>query len=126
CNLAGDQTSVTRDLEGFNSQLLAKVRSPVYLALGNHDSAPVNAFARATSMTANDSQWVFDTQSLGWNVWIGDEASQQVKHDSGSYSSVVPGTNLRIFDDFQPDPNEVLSFIAEQLQLAEEAGQKVW
>ncbi|ESK95693.1 sphingomyelin phosphodiesterase [Moniliophthora roreri MCA 2997] len=138
-----NQTSVTRDLEGFNSQLLAKVRSPVYLALGNHDSAPVNAFARATSMTANDSQWVFDTQSLGWSVWIGDEASQQVRHHSGSYSSVVPGTNLRILsvntqywykqnfwlydsDDFQPDPNGVLSFIAEQLQLAEQASQKVW
>ncbi|KAK7054337.1 hypothetical protein VNI00_003531 [Paramarasmius palmivorus] len=138
-----NETSVTRDLESFNAQLLDKIQSPVYPALGNHDSAPVNAFARSTSMTANDSQWVFDIQSLGWVQWIGDEASQQVKHDSGSYSSLVPGTNLRILaintqywykqnfwlydsDEFQPDPNGVLAFIAEQLEVAEQAGQKVW
>jgi hypothetical protein len=34
----------------------------------NSDSAPVNAFARSTSGTTNNSQWVFDTQGAGWEV----------------------------------------------------------
>ncbi|KAL0566262.1 hypothetical protein V5O48_015750, partial [Marasmius crinis-equi] len=172
-----DQANVENDLEDFNAELLTRLRAPVFPAIGNHDSAPVNAFARTTSMTANDSQFVFDVQSDGWTVWIGDTAGEQVKHHSGSYSSLVPGTDLRylihtsigyelIFkwfqdpvnkhpvlvqakvcssdsicmqavmtvssfwlydsDEFQPDPNGLLAFIVEQLQAAEEAGEKVW
>lgn len=34
------------------------------------DTSPVNAFARSTSHTANNSQWVFDIQSAGWEVNI--------------------------------------------------------
>ncbi|KAK7468297.1 hypothetical protein VKT23_002811 [Stygiomarasmius scandens] len=138
-----DQTEVTNDLEDFNAQLLSKVNTQIFPSLGNHDSAPVNAFARKTSMTANDSQWVFDTQSAGWEHWIGNQASEQVQHDSGSYAAQVPDTNLVILsvntqywykqnfwlydsDEFQPDPNGVLAFMVEQLQAAEDAGQKVW
>ncbi|KAF5338260.1 hypothetical protein D9758_012855 [Tetrapyrgos nigripes] len=139
-----NQEEVTNDLEEFNTQLLSKVKAQVFPSLGNHDSAPVNAFARKTSMTANDSQWVFDTQSAGWVQWIGSQASQEVQHDSGSYAALVPETNLlssRNFlflmssefsfwlydsDEFQPDPNGVLAFIVDQLQAAEDAGQKVW
>ncbi|THV01290.1 sphingomyelin phosphodiesterase [Dendrothele bispora CBS 962.96] len=137
-----DQPEVTNDLEDFNAQLLLKVKTRIFPSLGT-DSAPVNAFARKTSMTANDSQWVFDTQAAGWEQWIGRQGSEEVQHDSGSYAAPVPGTNLVILsintqywykqnfwlydsDEFQPDPNGILAFMVDQLQAAENAGQKAW
>ncbi|KAF9265105.1 sphingomyelin phosphodiesterase [Marasmius fiardii PR-910] len=137
------QSIVEDELKSFNSELLAKVRSPVFPSIGNHDTTPVNAFARSSSMTSNNSQFVFDLSSAGWNHWIGNDASKQVKHESGSYIASVPGTRLRILsvntqywykqnlwlydsDEFQPDPNGLLAFIAQQLDAAEQAGEKVW
>ncbi|THU98984.1 sphingomyelin phosphodiesterase [Dendrothele bispora CBS 962.96] len=143
-NWLSNQLDVTNDLEEFNADLLLKVNTQVFPSLGrHHDSSPVNAFARKTSMTANDSQWVFDLESAGWEQWIGNQASDQVRHDSGSYAALVPETNLVILsvntqywykqnfwlydsDEFQPDPNDVLAFMVGQLQAAEDAGQKVW
>ncbi|KAF9469608.1 sphingomyelin phosphodiesterase [Collybia nuda] len=133
-----DQSEVEFDLSSFDAQLLARVKAPIYPSL-----APVNSFARKTSMAVNDSQWVYDTQSVGWTPWIDQTSREQVKHESGSYSSLVHGTNLRILslntqfwykqnfwlydsDTFQPDPNGVLEFMAQQLDQAERAKQKVW
>ncbi|KAF8888534.1 Metallo-dependent phosphatase-like protein [Infundibulicybe gibba] len=138
-----DQAEVTADLMDFNSQLAAKLTVPIFPALGNHDSAPSNAFARSTTVTANNSQFVFNTQSQGWERFIGKTAANQVDHNSGSYSALVPGTKLRIVsvntqywykqnlwlydtDAQQPDPNGVLAFIVQQLQIAEDAGEKAW
>ncbi|KAG7095381.1 hypothetical protein E1B28_006138 [Marasmius oreades] len=141
-NWLGNQSGVEDELKSFNSELLAKVRSPVFPAIGL-DTTPVNSFARSSSMTANNSHFVFDIQSAGWRQWIGNDASNQVKHESGSYSSLVPGTPLRIMsvntqywykqnfwlydsDEFQPDPNGILAFLAQQLDAAEQADEKVW
>ncbi|KAF8888535.1 Metallo-dependent phosphatase-like protein [Infundibulicybe gibba] len=134
---------VTTDLMDFNAQLAAKLTVPIFPALGNHDSAPVNAFARSTTATANNSQFVFDTQSQGWERFIGQTAANQVDHNSGSYSVLVPGTKLRIIsintqywykqnlwlfdtDEQQPDPNGLLAFIVQELQIAEDAGERAW
>ncbi|KAJ7600702.1 sphingomyelin phosphodiesterase [Mycena floridula] len=136
-----DETEVTADLSDFDSQLASKLKLPVFPSLGNHDSFPVNSFQRDT--TGNDTQWVFDTQSAGWEQFVGAKASQQVKHHSGSYAANVEGTNLKILaintqywykqnlwlydsDTFQPDPNGVLAFMVQQLQAAEDAGQHVF
>ncbi|KAL0575217.1 hypothetical protein V5O48_006756 [Marasmius crinis-equi] len=101
-NWLEDQSIVEDDLREFNADMLSKIRSPVFPTLGNHDTAPVNAFARSSSMTANHSQFVFDVQSAGWRQWIGVEASDQVEHRSGSYSARVPETNLRqVLNTFQ-------------------------
>ncbi|KAJ7675218.1 sphingomyelin phosphodiesterase [Mycena rosella] len=107
------------------------------------DTSPVNLFARSTSNTANNSQWVFDIQSAGWERWIKESAAAQVDHDSGSYAALVSGTNLRIIavntqywyeqnfwlydsDVVQPDPNGIIAFMVDQLQAAEDAGERVW
>ncbi|KAJ7067511.1 sphingomyelin phosphodiesterase [Mycena amicta] len=138
-----DQPEVTSDLEAFNEQMAAKLTAPIFPAIGNHDSAPVNAFARTTSNTLNNSQWVYDTQSAGWEQWIHEPAASQVDHHSGSYFAKVPGMNLRILsvntqfwykqnfwlydsDVFQPDPNGILQFMVSSLQAAEDAGERVW
>ncbi|KAJ3759690.1 sphingomyelin phosphodiesterase [Lentinula raphanica] len=132
----GDVVEVTSDLTDFNAEMLSKISAPIFPAI-------VNSFPRNTTDTTLDVQWVFDTQSAGWEHWIGDAASQQVDHISGSYAATVPDMNLVILsvntqywyrqnlwlydsDSFQPDPNGILSFMVEQLQAAEDAGQRVW
>ncbi|KAF7344826.1 Saposin B-type domain-containing protein [Mycena venus] len=138
-----DQAEVTTDLKAFNAQMAAKLTAPIFPSLGNHDSAPVNAFARTTSKTANNSQFVFDTQSVGWERWIGASAAFEVDHISGAYSAKVPGMDLRIIavntqywykqnywlydsDVFQPDPNGNIAFMVDALQAAEDAGDRAW
>ncbi|KAJ7679351.1 sphingomyelin phosphodiesterase [Mycena polygramma] len=138
-----NQSHVSADLHDFNAEMAAKLSAPIFPSLGNHDTAPVNFFARSTSNTANNSQWVFDIQSAGWEQWIKRSAASQVEHDSGSYSALVSGTNLRIIavntqywykqnfwlydsDAVQPDPNGIIAFMVNQLQAAEDAGERVW
>ncbi|KAJ7610147.1 sphingomyelin phosphodiesterase [Roridomyces roridus] len=138
-----DQTEVTNDLAAFNAELAAKLTGPIFPSLGNHDSAPVNAFARTTTNTANNSQFVYDTQSAGWEQFIGPGPAAQVDHISGSYVAQVPGMKLRIIavntqlwykqnfwlydsDTPQPDPNGIIAFLAEALQATEDAGERAW
>ncbi|KAI0316611.1 sphingomyelin phosphodiesterase [Amylostereum chailletii] len=138
-----DKADVTADLKAFNDQLASAISLPVYPAIGEHDAAPVNSFPRSTTKTTIDSQWVFDTQGAGWEQWIGGAAADQVTHTSGSYSAVVPDTNLRIlsmntnywykqnfwlYDSKSQiaDPNGLFAFMTAQLQAAEDAGQRVW
>ncbi|CAA7268233.1 unnamed protein product [Cyclocybe aegerita] len=137
-----DKAEATSDLKEFNRELSSLLRSPIFPVIGNHDVTPVNSFPRNTTK-GQSSQWVYNTQSSGWASLIGANAANQVKGDSGSYASVVPGTKLRIislntiywyklnfwlFDTnaTQPDPNGVLSFMVRQLQEAEDAGQRAW
>ncbi|KAJ3901432.1 Metallo-dependent phosphatase-like protein [Lentinula edodes] len=139
-----NQEDVTADINLFGEEFKMALQAPVYPALGNHESAPVNCFPRLTTEShANDSQWVFETSSAQWRPWIGNAAADQIVHHSGSYSLVVPDTSLRIIsinsgfwykmnlwlydsDDQQPDPNGILSFLVSQLQLAEDLGQRSW
>ncbi|KAF9269660.1 sphingomyelin phosphodiesterase [Marasmius fiardii PR-910] len=135
---------VTNDIEAFNDQMGNTLKAPVFPAVGNHEAAPVNSFARNTTTDhVQDVQFVFDTASTGWERWIGSIAADQVKHLSGSYSRVVTGTNLMIIslntvywyklnfwlydsNQQQPDPNGILGFLVSQLQAAEDAGQRAW
>ncbi|TFK73540.1 sphingomyelin phosphodiesterase [Pluteus cervinus] len=135
------QQEVIDDMRIFNSELQTMLGAPVYPTIGPENS-PTNAFPRNTTQQGN-SQWVFDTQADGWKAWIQDAGSDQVKHFSGSYSIIPPGTNLRIIsintvywykmnfwlydsDILQADPNGILGFTIQQLQAAEDAGQRVW
>ncbi|KAF9467960.1 sphingomyelin phosphodiesterase [Collybia nuda] len=133
-----DRNEVTNDMSVFNNEMAELLGAPVYPAI----AAPVNAFPRNTTSKAN-AQWVFDAQSKGWTKWIGAASATQVSHFSGSYSVVHPGTNLRIIsintvywykanfwlydsDTLQPDPNGIIGFTVQELQAAEDAGQRAW
>ncbi|KAF7346627.1 Saposin B-type domain-containing protein [Mycena sanguinolenta] len=139
----GDGKEATTDLKAFNEQMASKLSAPIFPSIGNHDTAPVNAFARSTSHTTNNSQFVFDIQSAGWEQWIGPTAAFEVDHNSGSYWAQVPGLDLRIIavntqywykqnfwlydsDVFQPDPNGIIAFLVDALQAAEDAGDRAW
>ncbi|KAJ2936622.1 hypothetical protein H1R20_g473, partial [Candolleomyces eurysporus] len=139
-----DRVTVQHDIEEFNRELTTIPQVPVYPALGNHESAPTNAFPRnTTTKKGASSQWVFDTVSKGWEPVIGKAAADQAARLSGSYSAIVPGTNLKIlsintvywyksnfwlYDSNKafPDPNGIIGFAAQELQAAEDAGQRVW
>ncbi|TFK72486.1 sphingomyelin phosphodiesterase [Pluteus cervinus] len=132
---------VAHDMKMFDEDVQAIIGSmPIYPVIGS-ESAPVNAFPRDTA--EEDNQWVFDTQAEGWKPWIGQAGSDQVKHISGSYSVVHPGTNLRIIsintgywykhnfwlydsNELQYDPNGILEFVVQELQTAEDEGQRAW
>ncbi|KIM91576.1 hypothetical protein PILCRDRAFT_34925, partial [Piloderma croceum F 1598] len=64
------------------------------------DTAPVNFSPQNTTLDAGDVQWVFETQSVGWETWIGSNAAGKVDHTSGSYSAIVSGTNLQYYQNF--------------------------
>ncbi|KXN83061.1 Sphingomyelin phosphodiesterase [Leucoagaricus sp. SymC.cos] len=137
-----NQTGVTAHLQQFDQEMQTLTSTPVFPVIGNHDTAPVNSFPRNTTANAS-SQWVFDTQATGWSEWLSASATDSVQHMSGSYAAVPSGMNLRIIslntlywykanfwlfdsDTFQPDPNGILAFVAQQLQAAEDAGQRAW
>ncbi|CDR46236.1 RHTO0S12e01882g1_1 [Rhodotorula toruloides] len=136
---AVDQAHVSDDLLRWDEDM----QSPSYPVVGNHDVAPVNAFPRSTSPQAHDSDWVFELAARDWRKWIGRDAADQVRKMSGCYSRVHPGTNLKIislntnywykqnfwlYDSDEPvwDPNGILTWLAHELDLAEQAGQRAW
>ncbi|BGP27692.1 hypothetical protein JCM10295v2_006667 [Rhodotorula toruloides] len=136
---AVDQAHVSDDLLRWDEDM----QSPSYPVVGNHDVAPVNAFPRSTSPQAHDSDWVFELAARDWRKWIGRNAAEQVTRMSGCYSRVHPGTSLKIislntnywykqnfwlYDSDEPvwDPNGILTWLANELDLAEQAGQRAW
>ncbi|KAF7318988.1 Sphingomyelin phosphodiesterase [Mycena chlorophos] len=139
-----NQSEVTTDLELFNKALGLALNAPVFPAIGNHDAAPVNNFPLGSdSAFQSSAQWVFDLEGKEWAHWTNTTAANEVTHFSGSYSTTVPGTNLRIisintvywykqnfwlYDSDTPlaDPRDILAFLAKELQSAEVAGNRVW
>ncbi|KAJ7716961.1 hypothetical protein DFH07DRAFT_785274 [Mycena maculata] len=109
------------DLQAFNTEMAARLTAPIFPSLGNHDSAPDNVFACTTSHTANNSHWVYNIQSAGWEQWVDRAAALEVKHTSGSYSTKVSGMNLHIIA-----VNTRLVQAKNALQATENASKQVW
>ncbi|KAL8279118.1 hypothetical protein RQP46_008576 [Phenoliferia psychrophenolica] len=119
---------------------------PTYAALGNHDSWP-QALASLNSLTpqylADAFSWNYNHLASLWEHfgWIGEDVGQQVRTHYGGYSTVTSG-GLRIISlntDFwytanlfnyinmtDPDPSGMLTFVASELQRAEDLGQRAW
>ncbi|KAJ7913871.1 sphingomyelin phosphodiesterase [Mycena leptocephala] len=135
----------SRSDSGFrsiNRELGAALNGPVFPTIGNHDAAPVNNFPLdATASVSTRSGFLIWRASMG--VLDNRTAAREVKHSSGSYSVTAPGTNLRIIsintvywykqnfwlydsDTPKPDPRGILEFTANELQAAEDAGQRAW
>ncbi|KAI9629044.1 hypothetical protein KEM48_011203 [Puccinia striiformis f. sp. tritici PST-130] len=140
-------TSVRKEVEeGIqqgHSQYHTYSKVPLYGVIGNHDVAPTNSFPRNTTITLS-SQWDLELFSDTWARWIGDHGAHTLQANSGCYSRIHPGTNLKIIslntgfwykavklwlydsDEFQPDPNGILAWLISELQDAENRGQKAW
>lgn len=129
---------------GFFKKFLGS--GPTYAALGNHDSWP-QALNSLNSLVpeylADAFSWNYNHLAALWehNGWISEDEGQQVRTHYGAYSTVTSG-GLRIITlntDFwytanfynyinmtDPDPSGMLSFVAAELQRAEDLGQRAW
>jgi sphingomyelin phosphodiesterase len=113
----------------------------VYAALGNHDAAPLNLFPSNNIPSKYNPQWAYEALTANWMTLTGIESVQNA-NDYGSYSAIHPNSKLRIIsyssifyykynffsytEPMEYDPNGQLTWLIEELQAAENAGQRVW
>ncbi|KAJ5673981.1 hypothetical protein N7462_009420 [Penicillium macrosclerotiorum] len=113
----------------------------VYAALGNHDAAPLNLFPSDNIPSEYNPQWAYDALAADWMALTGIPSVQNA-NEYGSYSAIHPGSKLRIIsynsifyykynffaytEPMEYDPDSQLTWLIEELQAAETAGQRVW
>ncbi|KAF9887833.1 Sphingomyelin phosphodiesterase [Aspergillus nanangensis] len=135
-----NQSSVTYDLHSTNDNL-GSLGCPVFAALGNHDTHPVNLFPSTDVPASHNPQWVYDTLASDWSTLI--PSSSPVRTTPyGSYSTLHPNGHLRIIsynsifyykynfyvfeEPLSPDPSHQLQWLITELQAAESAHERVW
>ena len=68
--------------------------TPIYPALGNHESYPVNSFPPHYVTGYNDVNWLYDFLQKAWKPWLTADALSTVKQ-SGFYTMLVkPGFRI--------------------------------
>ena len=116
--------------------------------LGNHDTLP-EAYNTPNDINGNNDgntnamSWNYELLSSMWQGygWIDSSAAQYARTHYGAYSYVtswglkVISINtdfwftdniFNFYDTTNPDPSGVLTFLAEELQKSEDAGQRAW
>ncbi|KAF2361415.1 Calcineurin-like phosphoesterase domain ApaH type [Trinorchestia longiramus] len=111
---------------------------PVFPALGNHESHPVNAFSQPYLDNEFSMDWLYDEIAELWQTWLPADVAQTIAY-SGYYSvDVFPdlrllsvntnycyGFNWWLWYD-SVDPGEVLEWMIGELQRAEDDGVLVY
>ena len=113
----------------------------VYPSVGNHDTAPVNAFPPKGLNVSPSPQVEYDAMSADWHTWIGDAGAKSTD-DYGSYSVRYPSGNLRMIsfnsifyytlnfwmyeEPMQQDPSGQFAWLVNELQAAENVGERAW
>jgi sphingomyelin phosphodiesterase len=116
----------------------------LYGAVGNHEASPVNEFPppAVTRESNATEQFVYDAIAAGLTPSLGAAAAKKLDVNSGSYSILHPGSNLKIISvntmfwmkvnfwlyekTMEPDPAGVLEFLVQELDESEKCGQHVW
>ncbi|CAG8918469.1 unnamed protein product [Penicillium salamii] len=129
-------------LESFNNTFgqMEKTLGVVYAAIGNHDTAPLNLFP-SKNVPNGHIQWAYNALAEDWHSLAG-VSTVQSADDYGSYSAIHPNSNLRIIsynsifyykfnfymyqEPMEKDPNGQFKWLINELQAAEDAGQRVW
>ncbi|XP_063846583.1 sphingomyelin phosphodiesterase-like [Scylla paramamosain] len=111
---------------------------PVFPAIGNHESHPVNAFPQPYVEGEFDISWLYDEITQLWETWLPADVAASVAY-SAFYSTLIkPGLRILsvnsnycysynwwlLYDDV--DPASELQWMANELQAAEDAGEKVY
>ena len=125
----------------------AYIGGPIYAALGNHDTSPDNMdVAHAIDNNGPIGQqfsWNYDHVSKLWEHygWIDSAAQEEASLHYAAYSVVHPlglrvitlNTDLYYRNNWltyvnaaDPDFSGMFSFLIQELQKAEDAGQRVW
>lgn len=116
----------------------------LYGAVGNHEASPVNEFPppAVTKQTNATEQFMYDAVAAGLTPTLGAATAKKLDMNSGSYSVVHPGSNLKIISintmfwmkenfwvyekTMELDPAGVLQFLAQELEESEHCGQRAW
>ncbi|XP_042894288.1 sphingomyelin phosphodiesterase-like isoform X2 [Penaeus japonicus] len=111
---------------------------PVFPAVGNHEAHPVNAFPQPYIDNEFDISWLYDEIAALWATWLPEDVAASVTY-SAFYSTLIkPGLRVLsintnycysfnwwlLYDDV--DPASELAWMAEELQRAEDAHEKVY
>ncbi|KAL5350564.1 hypothetical protein ACLOAV_004133 [Pseudogymnoascus australis] len=104
----------------------------VYPVMGNHDVVPVNCIPPTTISTTLGVQWAYDTLAGYWNEWISTSGEVNTANKGKlrviSLNSVFYYTlNFWLYEEpMQNDPNGQFTWLVNELQSAEDAGDNVY
>ncbi|KAK5451412.1 hypothetical protein LTS15_008176 [Exophiala xenobiotica] len=123
--------------------------TPVYAALGNHDTLPVGFNTQhsmnpdPTNSSSNIHQWNYDLVSSLWSEhsWLNDSEADFARTHYGAYATTT-AQGLRVISlnsDFwykanifnywnvtNPDQSGILKWLADELSACERRGQRAW
>ena len=121
------------------------IKWPVYAVLGNHDTSPVAIDSSHTlpGPLGQQFSWNYDHVSSLWqdDGWIDSDAAAQARIHYGAYATVnsfglkiitlntdfwYRSNILNFINTTNPDVSGMQQFLIEELQAAEDAGQRVW
>ncbi|KAI8782638.1 sphingomyelin phosphodiesterase [Biomphalaria glabrata] len=109
---------------------------PVYYCIGNHESSPVNSFPPPTIPIQN-IDWLYGAMANMWGKWLPLSALDTVLRCGGYSISPYPGFRIiSINNNYcnkgnwwlllnETDPCDVLQWLIQELQTAEDKGEKV-
>uniref|UniRef100_A0A1W7R9I3 Sphingomyelin phosphodiesterase n=1 Tax=Hadrurus spadix TaxID=141984 RepID=A0A1W7R9I3_9SCOR len=110
---------------------------PIFPALGNHESYPVNSFPIPEITGKRSVSWLYDELALAWGPWLPSSVLPSIK--KGAYYSVKVNPGFRIISLNMnycntlnwwllintTDPAQQLQWLVNELQTAEFLGEKV-
>lgn len=73
----GEQLDALRTITGLIKKYLGPV--PVYSAVGNHESAPVNSFPPPSVHGNLSSSWLYQAMAQEWKEWLSPEALETLR-----------------------------------------------
>ncbi|KAK7091157.1 sphingomyelin phosphodiesterase-like [Littorina saxatilis] len=130
-----DQTGMLRNLTAMVKKYFPD--KPVFPALGNHESSPVNSFPPSEIKGNQSISWLYDALADTWAAWLPAETLDTIR--TGAYYSVSPYPGLRVvsvntnacnnmnwwlfFN--ETDPDGQLAWLIKTLQKAENNKEKV-
>ncbi|KAB0397067.1 hypothetical protein E2I00_012022, partial [Balaenoptera physalus] len=110
---------------------------PVYPAVGNHESTPVNGFPPPFIEGNQSSHWLYEAMAKAWEPWLPAEALRTLR--IGGFYALSPRPGLRLIslnmnfcsrENFwllinSTDPAGQLQWLVGELQASEDRGDKV-
>lgn len=130
-----DQLRALNTITDLVKKFLGQV--PVYPAVGNHESTPVNSFPPPFIKGNHSSHWLYEAMAKTWEPWLPAEALQTLR--IGGFYALSPRPGLRLIslnmnfcsrENFwllinSTDPAGQLQWLIQELQAAEDRGDKV-
>ncbi|XP_062983832.1 sphingomyelin phosphodiesterase [Elgaria multicarinata webbii] len=131
----GDQLQALGTVTGLIQKHLGPL--PVYPAVGNHESVPVNSFPPPYVHGNQSSTWLYSAMAEAWHQWLPPDALATLRKGGFYTLSVLPGLRLVSLNmnfcseaNFwllinSTDPAGQLQWLVDVLQRAEASGEKV-